>query len=367
MNYAVATIPTEGEMTALNMLGKALAESKYFKDASDPGKAIVKILYGKELGLGPVQSLLGIDFQAQGGLSLRAHTIAALIRKSGRYDYRVTKGPDKDGCEIDFFEIEWDGHGTAEGPKKKLNFIGKSSFGPEDAARAGLNLKTTYKQHPSDMYYNRALAKGARWHCPDVFGSPVYVEGELGPATRKSIKATDELDEIADEPIAATGVVVEAKDTQEMPNESLKATIEALGATPETVPESLAPDPDPAPLNPTPEEQEIAKKIIEESDKIAAAKVNKSTGELNFVLVAGDIIPVKLAERIEAQAPGSTLSNDDLNDFHAHLSDFLGGGEKGRKAARAAWSKVGVEVKKGVTVTREQAMEVMFNVNGDME
>ena len=38
----------------------------------------------------------------------------------------------------------------------------------------------TWKNFPRNMLYARAISNGAKWHCPDVFGGPVYTPDELG-------------------------------------------------------------------------------------------------------------------------------------------------------------------------------------------
>lgn len=400
MTTALANIPSGDELESLSKLGSMFVASKFFKDATDAARASVKILYGKELGLGPIQSMLGIDFQPQGGLSLRAHTIASLIKQSKRYDYRIVRHDD-DGCEIEFFSVDWEAD-PAKGPKRILTSLGKASFDKQDAIRAGLNLKATYKQHPRDMYYNRAMAKGARWHCPDVFGAPVYCEDELapaepGPRRGRPPKARDEqppevpsdygndASEVIDTQATVVPPAAETTDTSSADNQQVTEIIEALGAKPESVPESLRPDPiKPAQanedllatelppkvdsgsvdrdLNATSQEKAQAAEIIEASARLQSTKVDRSTGEINVELVMSDIAPPPLVQRILATTSGP-INPKDLNDFHAYLADFLGGGDKGRKAATAAWDQVGVTVKKGVTVTREQAVTVSLNVN----
>src|SRR5215216_3143886 len=83
-------------------LAETLAKSGYFKDTADPAKAVVKILCGAELGIGPVQSIMGIHV-IEGKPSLSAGLMASIIKRSGRYTYRV-KQLDEQGCVLEFFE-----------------------------------------------------------------------------------------------------------------------------------------------------------------------------------------------------------------------------------------------------------------------
>ena len=94
-----------------------------------------------------------------------ANLIAAAIKRSGRYTYRVRK-LDIEGCEIEFFE-----NGES---------VGLSSFTREDAQRAQLLGKETWRSFFRNMAFARALSNGAKRHCPDIFGGPVYTPEELG-------------------------------------------------------------------------------------------------------------------------------------------------------------------------------------------
>lgn len=145
--------------------GRIMAQSGFFADSKDAAQAIVKILAGAELGFGPVASMTGI-YIVQGRVTISANLMAAAIKRSGRYNYRVTELTDT-ACEIQFFE--------AGQP------CGVSRFTAADADRAGLKTPT-WKSYPRNMLFSRALSNGARWYCADVLGGPAYVEGEIPEA-----------------------------------------------------------------------------------------------------------------------------------------------------------------------------------------
>lgn len=149
---------------SLERLAKACAQSGYFKDATDAAKAYVKVCAGVELGIGPVQAMTGIHI-VQGKPTLAASLVGALIKRSGRYDYRVTSLDDT-ACTLTFYE---DGKP-----------VGDSTFTTKDAEKAGLTKNPTWKSFPRNMLLSRALTNGARWYCPDVFGGAVYTPDELG-------------------------------------------------------------------------------------------------------------------------------------------------------------------------------------------
>lgn len=146
----------------------AAAQSGFFAGVAKHSQAIVKVLKGQELGIGPVTAVQEITI-VKGKLSLSAALVAALVKRSGRYSYRVRQMDDQ-GCSIEWYE--------------NGELIGDSSFRRADAERAGLLERGgMYEKYPRNMYWSRAITNGARWHCPDVFAGPVYTAEELGDET----------------------------------------------------------------------------------------------------------------------------------------------------------------------------------------
>lgn len=145
-------------------LGKTLAASGYFSDAKDAAQAAVKVLAGSELGIGPVASMTGI-YIVKGRVTMSANLMAAQIKRSGKYNYRVASMAN-DLVAIVFYE------GKDE--------IGTSSFSKADAEAAGLwNSSDPWRKTPRNMLFARAMSNGARWFCPDIFSGPVYTPDEL--------------------------------------------------------------------------------------------------------------------------------------------------------------------------------------------
>jgi hypothetical protein len=147
----------------LQQLGALVASSAYFADAREAAQAAVKIMAGAELGIGPIASMRGIDI-IKGEVSLAAGMVAALVRRSGVYDYRVAEWTN-DRCEIVF-------------TRKGRPLTPSSTFDLEDAKRAGL-LGANYQKFPRNMLFARAMTNGARIHCPEVFVGAVYTPDEL--------------------------------------------------------------------------------------------------------------------------------------------------------------------------------------------
>lgn len=140
----------------------AMSKSGYFQDSQQQAQAVVKIMAGQEMGFGPFASMTGV-YIIKGKPSIGANLMAAAVKGSGRYNYRVTEISDK-ACTIDFYE----------GKEK----IGTSTFTIEDARRA--ETQNTQK-FPRNMLFARAMSNGVKWYCPDIFnGAPVYTPEELG-------------------------------------------------------------------------------------------------------------------------------------------------------------------------------------------
>ena len=152
--------------TDLENVAKSMVSSGYFTDSTKISQAIVKIMAGREIGLGPFSSMNGIHI-IQGKPAFGANIMAGKVKSSGRYNYRVTEMTDA-VCSIEFMEYlngSWITTGT-------------SSFSIADAKKAGTK---NLDKFPRNMLFARAMSNGVRWYCPDVMnGSAVYTPEELG-------------------------------------------------------------------------------------------------------------------------------------------------------------------------------------------
>lgn len=159
----IVTTATPRTVAETMELATHFARSGFFKDASDPSKAIVKMVAGAELGIGPMTAMTGIHI-VQGKPVLSAGLVGAMVLRSGRYTYEVVESSDA-VCRLAWFR---------DGRR-----VGESAFTIDEAKRAGLTGKDTWKNYASDMLFSRALTRGARRFCPDVFLGSVYVADEL--------------------------------------------------------------------------------------------------------------------------------------------------------------------------------------------
>lgn len=163
---AASTVPA-----LINTLGEvervaaACAKSGYYKDVRDASQAVVKMLAGREMGVGPIQALASMHI-IEGKPSASASLLGALVKRSGRYDYRVTLRTDEE-CRLAWFE--------------RGERVGESSFSKADATRAGLWGKQNWNKYPRSMLFARALTDGIRTYAPDAAMGIVYTPEELSP------------------------------------------------------------------------------------------------------------------------------------------------------------------------------------------
>jgi len=154
----------KSSLTEIMSIGKAFAESGMFPDIKTAAQAVVKIQAGSEMGIPPFAAMSGIHI-IQGKPTVGAGLMAANVKGSGKYDYRVIESTEK-VCSIDFYQ----------GKEK----IGNSTFTIDDARKAGTK---NLDKFPKNMLFARAISNGVKWYTPDVFSGPVYVPEEMNQIT----------------------------------------------------------------------------------------------------------------------------------------------------------------------------------------
>jgi hypothetical protein len=152
-------------------LGQIMARSGLFPDIRRVSQAIVKILAGRELGIGPFAAMSDIHI-IEGKPVVGARILAALVRASENYDYKVVEWT-HERCVLAFSR-----HGEQLEPLV--------SFDEDDAKRAGLDRPTrngrpsNHTRYPRNMKFARAMSNGVALHCPDLTaGTAVYTPDEL--------------------------------------------------------------------------------------------------------------------------------------------------------------------------------------------
>ena len=164
MNETAIVVAAPAAEVDLFRLGEVLAQSGYFADARQAAQAIVKVMAGRELGFGPIASMTGIHI-IQGRPAIGADLMAKAVKRSGRYNYRVTELTDE-ACSIEFLEKSGDAWQN----------IGASRFTRADAAKAKTKNLDSF---PRNMLFARAMSNGVKWFCPDALGLTTYTPEEL--------------------------------------------------------------------------------------------------------------------------------------------------------------------------------------------
>lgn len=154
----------EPSASGILQIAKACALSGYYADVRNASQALVKMMAGKEMGVGPVRALSLIHI-IEGKPSASAALLAEAIKRSGKYDYRVIQRDDQ-ACIL-----EWTERGEV---------VGRSQFTIEDAKTAELAHRKNWKKHPRAMLFARALTEGKTAYAPDVLAG-VYTHEELAP------------------------------------------------------------------------------------------------------------------------------------------------------------------------------------------
>jgi hypothetical protein len=176
---------------------RAMSASGFFSDSKSAAQAVVKILAGSELGFGPFASMTGVSI-IQGKPAVGANLMAAALKRTGKYNYRIVTLTD-DGCELAFFEDKQE--------------VGRSSFLKQDAINAGLMSKDNWKKYPRNMFFARALSNGVRWYAPDIYnGAVVYTPDELDAVVDEEGNAVSAM---TTQPIEAQPVLMSYDDAKQ--------------------------------------------------------------------------------------------------------------------------------------------------------
>ena len=130
-----------------------------------PQKAMAILQMGHELGLSPMVALNNISV-VNGRATLGADLIVAIIMKHPDYSGMEIKGDDKQ-CTVLI---------RRRAGEKIDTFTG--SFSMDDAARAGLVSKDSWKKYPQRMLKHRAISYAARDAFPDAL-SGIYMPEEM--------------------------------------------------------------------------------------------------------------------------------------------------------------------------------------------
>jgi hypothetical protein len=156
-------LPQEAEFNMLQVVSRNAAASGLYSGVGSEQKIFMILLAARELGIPPMQALNGGIWNIQGKIEISARLMSAMIRRAGHS--MVVKQCDNTICIIEGTRVD-------NGDK----FL--SQFSMEDAARAGLAGRSSWKTYAEDMLYARAMSRLARRLFPDIIGT-AYVQGEI--------------------------------------------------------------------------------------------------------------------------------------------------------------------------------------------
>ena len=143
--------------------------SGMFVNLKEVAQGIVIIMAGDELGIPPIASLKGMEM-IQGQIVIKAHLMAALVKDSPKYDYKVLSSTTEE-CTIEYWHCA-----TGEYVAYAMGYY---SFTMDDAKKQQLASKKNWRDMPKIMLYNRCQSNGIRTYCPDVLLGPCYIEEEI--------------------------------------------------------------------------------------------------------------------------------------------------------------------------------------------
>ncbi len=163
-----------------NSIAKTFADSGLFTDVKGQAQCFVKIMAGAEMGIPPFTAMNSFHI-IKGKTTMTANAIAARVKSSKRYDYRVVeKSPIR--CIIDFFE-----HGQK---------VHTETWDSDRARKAGTQNMDRF---PDAMLFARALTAGARAVCPDIVGQ-YYTPEEMGAPVDAEGNYIDSTATVVDKP-----------------------------------------------------------------------------------------------------------------------------------------------------------------------
>ena len=180
-------------MEALMQVAKFCASSGFFDGANTPDKAAVKIMAGAEMGMTPMQAM-GSVYVFRGKTGVEGKMIAARIKSSGKYDYKILKSTPEE-CILQFLE---------DGEPIKDEDEGIVKYTMDDVRANGWAGNAGYRSEAGkrNMLFYRGITTGMRLYCPHIFSLPVLSVEEIqdeqatiitAETAMKSDKATEAL------------------------------------------------------------------------------------------------------------------------------------------------------------------------------
>ena len=164
MTQALTTTSIKTDIMArvneFQTVAKIFAESGLFNDVKGQAQCFVKILAGAEMGIPPFTAMNSFHI-IKGKTCLTANAIAARVKASGRYGFRVIEKT-AERCVIEFSEND--------------KPVYTETWDSKRARQAGVQNMDKF---PDAMLFARCITAGARAVAPDVVGQ-FYTPEEMG-------------------------------------------------------------------------------------------------------------------------------------------------------------------------------------------
>lgn len=216
--------PAKWEWDCMKEQASLLVTSGFLPKAiTKPEQAIAVMLKGRELTIPPMEALSQL-FVIDGKVTLQAQLMLALVRRSGKYGYKIIESSTS-RCIVEMWPYAH--------PDEKYT----STFTIIDAKTAGLADKYIWKQYPAQMLRARAISGAARVVCPEIIGG-LYTPEELGAEV--IVNAEGDV-EVADSPQPQAAPPAHDPDTGEVQEGVIEGEWEAEEPAPAPAPVAAPP------------------------------------------------------------------------------------------------------------------------------
>lgn len=156
-------IPQEKEFQIIQTMAKNAVQSKFFDKLGNEAGILSIMLYARELGLPPMQCVMGGMWNIQGKIEISARMMNLMIRKAG-HKIEIIKA-NNEQCIL-------------KGVRNDTGETHTESLSVKEAKDLGMYKKGVWETFTSDMLFARVISRLARRLFADVIGT-AYVEGEL--------------------------------------------------------------------------------------------------------------------------------------------------------------------------------------------
>ena len=198
MSKEMGLVPDQQELAVYQVIAKQAHMGKFVENRGGEAGILSMMLMARELGIPPMQALMGGLNNIQGKVEVSPRLMNSMIRKAG-HKIEILKC-DNTHCSL---------LGTRSDTGERLEVI----YSIEDAKRAGI-YKGAWEKYPDDMCFKSALSKLARRLFTDVI-STAYIEGEISEP-KETLKPEDKQEAIQAEVIEPMVETLSFKDILEI-------------------------------------------------------------------------------------------------------------------------------------------------------